>query len=167
MATLGKTTFGTSTTIGAITLASLAASTAGVGREGTVIDNTTNLYIDAMLYLAVKLGSGTVGMDSCVYVYVYGSEDGTTFCESTVTGSDAAITFGTSNNLKLAGVMVFGTSATGTGTQKLLIGSIASCFGGNLPRKWGVVIQNATNIAFSATEGDMVHTYTGIYGNAV
>jgi hypothetical protein len=167
MSTTFKTTFGASTTIGAITLASLAASTVGVGREGTVIDNTSDLYLDAMLYLAIKLGSGTIGMDSCVYVYVYGSEDGTNFNESTVTGSNAAITFGTSHNLKLAGVMIFGTSVTGTGTQKLTIGSIASCFGGNLPRKWGVVIQNATNIAFSATEGDMVHTYTGLYAVGV
>lgn len=158
-----KNTLGTSTTT-VITLAALAASTAGAGRECTVIDNSSNLYLDAMLYIACKVASGTIGMDKSIYVYLYGSEDGANFEEVMVTGTDAAITFNeTGNNLRLGGVLSFGTSTTGNMTQKMVIPSVAAVFGGVLPRKWGFVIKNATNIALSSTEGDHVHTYTGLY----
>src|SRR5439155_22401332 len=48
------------------TLASLANSAA---RESTAVDNTSNLYLDAMVYLACKLQTGTPGADLAVLVY--------------------------------------------------------------------------------------------------
>ena len=38
--------------------------------------------------------------------------------------------------------------------QKAYIGSVAAFFGGNVPPFFGVVVENKTNLAFSATAGD-------------
>lgn len=139
-----------------ITLASLA--TAGA-RESTAIDNSSNLYIDAMVYVAVKLQAGSPGSDKAVYIYAYGSEDGTNYGDN-VTGSDAAVTMRSPSNLRLIGVI--NTPDSGALTYKSHPMSVASAFGGILPRKWGIVVVNKTNITLSATEGDHDYNYTGI-----
>jgi hypothetical protein len=41
--------------------------------------------------------------------------------------------------------------------------AVAAAFGGILPRKWGFVLTNQTNIAFDATEGNHTKTYSGFY----
>lgn len=151
-----KISYGTSTSI-TCTLASLAQAAA---RECTVVDNGTNLYIDAMLYLAVKLQTGTPGSDKVVNVYLYVSEDGTNYTDN-ATGSDAAVTLRSPTNLIPAGQIACPDS--GGLTYKFVIPSIASICGGILPRKWGIVVENRTNVTFSATEGDHAKTYTGIY----
>ena len=48
-------------------------------------------------------------------------------------------------------------------TYKSVIPSVAQFFGGVLPPKWGFVIENKTNIALSATEGDHAKEYKGVY----
>lgn len=154
-----KEAFGTSTGM-TCTLASLATASA---RESTAVDNTTNLYLDALVYLAVKLQTGTPGSDKCVNVYAYGSEDGTNYTDN-ATGSDAAVTMRAPTNLRLIGVIL--TPDSGGLTYKGGPFSVAPAFGGILPRKWGVVVENRTNITLSATEGDHAKTYTGVYATS-
>jgi hypothetical protein len=154
-----KEAFGTSTAI-TCTLASLAAAAA---REGTAVDNTSNLYLDAMLYLALKLQAGTPASDKAIYIWFYGSEDGTNYTDN-ATGSDAALTMRSPSNLR--GPFVISTPDAGGLTYKGVIGSVAAFFGGTLPRKWGFVVQNQTNIAFDATEGNHTKTYTGVYATS-
>lgn len=151
-----KTLYGTSTAV-TITLTSLAN---GASRESTAIVNTTNLFLDAMLYVAVTLAAGTPvdGID----VYLYASEDGTNYDEN-VTGTDAAITPRTPTNLVLLGRIQ--TATAGALTYKKAFLSIAAAFGGVLPRKWGVVITNQSGLALAAT-GNTV-SYTGINASHV
>lgn len=118
-----KTEFGTSTAI-TITLASLATATA---RECTVIDNTSNKFLDAMVYLAIKLQTGTPASDRAIYVWFYGSEDGTNYTDN-ATGSDAAVTMRSPSNLR--GPFVIATPDSGALTYKAVIGSVAAFFGG-------------------------------------
>jgi len=139
-----------------ITLASLAQAAA---RECTAIDNSNNLYLDAVLYLAIPLQAGTPGSDKAIYVWFYGSEDGTNYTDN-ATGSDAAVTLRSPTNLR--GPFVIATPDSGALTYKAVIGSVAAFFGGVLPRKWGFVVQNMTNLTFNATEGSLIKTYTGI-----
>ena len=40
-----------------LTLSALANSTAGVGRQATMVDNTTNLYLSALVSLNIKVGT--------------------------------------------------------------------------------------------------------------
>ncbi len=155
-----KELLATSTSI-TCTLASLAS---GSSRECTAIDNGTNLYLDALVYLAIALQTGTPAGDKCVYVYAYGSEDGTNYGDN-ATGTDAAVTMRSPTNLRLIGMI--NTPDAGALTYKSQPMSVAAAFGGILPRKWGIVIQNATGVAFNATEGNHTKTFTGINTQSV
>ena len=149
--------YATSTTI-TITLASLASS-ATASRESTAIDNTSNLYLDAMVYLAIPLQTGTPANDKAIYVYFYGSEDGTNYTDN-ATGRDAALTLRVPTNLR--GPWIISCPDSGALTYKTVIPSVASFFGGEMPRKWGLVVNNYTGTTFNATEGNLIKTYTGI-----
>lgn len=151
-----KLAYGSSTGI-TCTLASLATTNA---RESTAVVNTTNLYLDALVQVQVKLQTGTPSSDKAVYVYAYGSEDGTNYADN-ASGSDAAITLRVPTALRLIGIIPCPDS--GGLTYKSQPFSVASAFGGSLPRKWGIVIENQTGIALSATEGDHAKRYTGVY----
>jgi len=153
-----KLAYASSTAI-PITLASLASS-ATAGREGTASDNGTNLYIDALVQVKVKLQTGTPVNDKAVYIYVYGSEDGTTYTDN-ASGTDAAITLRDPPVMALLGAISCPDSGALTYESQPM--SVAQAFGGILPRKWGIVVRNYTGVAFSATEGDHSAKYTGVY----
>jgi hypothetical protein len=152
-----KVTYGTSTAL-TITLASLASS-ATAGRESTVVDNTSNLYLDAIIGGKFTLQTGSPANDKAVYLYVYGSEDGSIYTDN-ATGSDAAITLRVPSAMPI--VLAMPMPDSGALTYEIPPVSIAAAFGGYLPRKWGVVVRNYTGLTFSATGGDHAITYTGI-----
>lgn len=138
-----------------ITLASLASASA---RECTAVDNSGNLYLDALVYLALKLPSGTIAGNKAVYVWFYGSEDGTNYTTN-ATGTDAAVTMDSPSNLR--GPFIIVTPAQSR-TYKAII-PVAQFFGGILPAKWGFVIENQSGIAFDSTEGNHTKEYRGVY----
>ena len=75
--TTDKIAYGSSTGI-TCTLASLASS-ATVGRTCTAVVNTSNLFDDVLVTLAIKTGAGAPANDKAVYAYLFGSEDGTNY----------------------------------------------------------------------------------------
>lgn len=149
-------TYGTSTAI-TCSLASLANSTT-VGRQCTVVDNSSNKFDDALLTLAIK--TGTVSTPISLNVYIFGSEDGTTFDsdDALVGATDAAYTVNAASNLRGPVVMNCPTSAK----VYTKIISIASFFGGVMPRKWGFVVVNNSGGNLDSTEGNHTKSYTGI-----
>ena len=149
-----KEAFGTSTSI-TITANSLGS---GSARESTAVDNTTNLYLDAIVRVSVNVG--TVAAPKEVRVYVVGSEDGTIY-EDPATGSDAAITLEDPPVTKLARVIPVPTSSK---TYEALF-SVAQCFGGVMPRKWSIIIDNQTGAALAASGNSA--SYTGVYNTVV
>ena len=153
-----KVAYGTSTAI-TCTLASLASSSSA-GRGCAAVDNTSNLFDDALVTVAVKTSSSALANDKACYIYVYGSEDATNYNGSSAEaeGTDAAVTLDSPTNL--LGPVVLACPATST-TYKTVF-AIAQFFGGNMPRKWGVVVQNYTGQALDSTEGNHQKTYTGV-----
>ena len=147
--------FGTSTAI-TITLNSLTAS-ATVGRQSTVIDNTSNLYVDALV-TAIITTAGSVASPFTVNVYVSGSEDGTNFDQDTAVmgASDAGYTIDSPTNLRLAAII--NCSTTAKVYNKIF--SVAQLFGGVMPRKWVVVVTNTTGATLSSSGNSM--SYSGI-----
>lgn len=138
-----------------ISLASLADH---AERQSDVIDNSSNLYLDAHIQLKVKTGS-TVSGDKAVYVYAYGTTDSSGLGYSGgASGSDSAFS-GTLANTKLIGVI--STPATGTSYESDII-SVAAGFGGSLPSKWGIIVENRSGSALDATESNHVKKYVGI-----
>jgi hypothetical protein len=153
-----KIAYGASTAL-TISLASLASSQ-DAGRESTAVDNTANLYHDYICQVKIKLQAGTPAADRAVYIYVYGTEDGTTYTDN-ATGSDAAITLRNPPNAKLAQIIACPDS--GALTYESQPFSIAKTFDWLLPRKWGVIVRNNTNVTFDATGGNHTVKQTGIY----
>lgn len=154
-----KEKFATAASI-TITLASLANTSA---RESTALDNTSNLYLDAHVQLKVKSGT-TVSDDKAVYVYAYGTVDSSGVGYSgDATGSDAAYG-GAIDNVKLIGVISTPTAATSYVSDVM---SVANAFGGSLPTKWGIIVENKTGDALDSTEANHVKKYTGVTAQSV
>lgn len=153
--TTDKIAYATST---AITITAPASSSTA-GQCCAAVDNITNLYDDAMVNVVVVFPNSATANDKAYYIYVYGSEDGTNYNISTnemaSPGTNAAITFDVPTNLKGPVVME---TITQNKTYTQIIGSIAAFFGGVMPRKWGVAIQNYSG----QTATTLTVTYTGI-----
>jgi hypothetical protein len=162
MATI-KTAYSTTNTAITITLAALGNN---AGRSSAAVDNSTNLYLDAVLRCKVGIGT-TTGTDNAVYVYGYGSEDNVNFGGNFTSGTDAAITTSGANFVPL-GVISTATFPPVTSTDyTLYVGSVANSFGGNLPKYWGVAILNASGGSLVNTAANHAITYTGIQATSV
>jgi hypothetical protein len=139
---------------------SLASITSGGTQQSTTVDNTGNMFVDVLVQLSVKLSTGTPSGEKVIYVYVFGSEDGTRLTDN-VSGTDGTITLREPTNLRLLGAIY--TPDAGGLTYVSNPMSLLAAFGGlTIPRKWGIVVQNQTGVTFSGTEGDHQKTYTGI-----
>jgi hypothetical protein len=150
-----------------ISLASLATTVADppVGRESTEIDNSSNLYEDAIVDFTVKGGttptvnkSGNIG----VYAVTY---DGSTYKRPAgATGSDAGLTLSSAGAygtlIKVGATFIF--NAT-TGTN--YTGSFSVCWALGLtvlPIRWGLFFFHDSVAALDATGGNHTFRYTGI-----
>lgn len=134
------------TTNFAITLASLANASS---RESTAISAVVGGtgYDDYMLQFSLGIATPTSSGDKAVYIWFYGSADGTNFTEP-ATGTDAAITIGTNHNLVGPYTVAI---AVGTLQYDICIGSVSQFFGGIMPKKFGIVIENQAGGALNAT----------------
>lgn len=150
MATTTKLAYATSTSI-TISFNSISDGTA---RESTAVDNTSNLYLDAIVRVSVAVG--TVASEKRVLVYAYGSEDGSTYPD-TVTGSDAAITLENPTVVTLACAIP---TPSNSKTYESDAFSIARLYGGVMPRKWGLIVANRSGAALSGSGNSA--SYTGI-----
>lgn len=143
-----------------ITLASLANSTAGVGRQSTMIDNSTNLYQGALIALSIKVGT-TPTANSLIDVYLLRSnKDITAIRDDGAGASDAGLTV--VNAQKLGSILV-NTATTGT-VYKALFDTRAL---GALGNEWGIAIVNGSGVALDATEANHTKSWQGIYQTAV
>ena len=151
-----KAKFGASNQSITVTLASLA--TAGV-RSAAAIDNSTNVYLDALVQVKVKTGGSGTTSTGYVNVYAYGTADGgTSYPEGC--GTDTTVTLTAPTNLRLIGVINAVSNATTYISEPM---SVAGAFGGILPDHWGVAIENQTGGTFDATGGNFSVFYQGIY----
>lgn len=139
-----------------ITLASLANSAVGVGRQSTLIDNTTNLYTSALVSVKITTGTSPIG-NSPLYVYLIRSDNNGTPIEDDGAGaSDAAWT---ANNAQLLGVL---NTKASPSTGDVLTGVFDTKALGSLGPKWGIGIVNNTGVALNATGGNHVISYIGV-----
>ncbi len=143
-----------------ITLNSLSNSSA---RQSAVLDNSSNLYLDVLIGGGFKTASGTLGTNPAVVIWVSGLTDGTNYGGSngsnTLGGGDASFTMpsNTGNLVLLAQVPINAAAAT----EYMEPRSLASAFGGTLPQKVVVVVQNSTGLSLDSSAGGTVY-YTGI-----
>ena len=161
MASNINTKYGTQGQAITITLASLANNGQ---RQSTVVDNTSDLFLDAGVVLKVKSGAASTSATGTVNIYAYGTVDnGTTYTDG-ATGADGAITLTSPPNMKLIGVVNVVANAV---TYIAGPFSVAAAFGGVLPAKWGIVVENKSGGTLDATEGSHAKLYQGDYAQIV
>jgi hypothetical protein len=156
-----KQKFGTNGQTITISLGSLGNNSA---RESTYIDNGTNLFLDALVGVRVRSNSSGTSSTGSVLVYAYGTINGGSNYTEGATGSDAAITLTSPTNLRLVGVINVVANST---TYSAGPFSVATAFGGTLPERWGVVIENRSGAALDATGGNHVVLYQGVLAQTV
>lgn len=157
-----KTEYGSSSAV-TITLASLASSSTLVaGRESTAIDNSTNKYLDFLL--AGFVTTGTSPTAGTIEIDVVGCQDDTTWPD-VFDGTDSNETI-TSSDIKnaicrYAASMV--TDATSNRAYPFGPVSVASLFGGSLPKKWVVFCAHSTVASLNATGTNHSILITPVY----
>lgn len=144
-----KQAFGTATAF-TITLNSLASS-GTAGRESTVVDNSTDLMLDALVEVRISYPNSAPANDKAIYVFAYGSLDGTNYPEG-LTGADAAYTFLGSAGALTTALRLIGTIPANQNTDKRYGPfPVAPAFGGILPVKWGIACLNYSGQTLAAS----------------
>jgi len=142
------------------TLASLAT---GNARGVAAVDNTTDLYIDALCQFRVKTGTGT-SATSVVNFYAVGSLDNSALFPDGWAGTNAAVTQIVPPNSVLVYTLACPTASTSYITEVFSIAKgLSPIFGGILPPYWGLIVANTSGSTLSSTEGDHLKKFTGVY----
>lgn len=155
-----------------ITLTGLPSNSVGVlttGQSSLAISNTGAgaFFLDA--FIGGKLTVGASPTDARqIEVWAYGNIDDLPTYPDTILGTDAqkVMAIGSKNaSLKL--LSVIGTDPTSNKTYYFGPTSIASAFGGMLPKSWGVFITQNTAVSLNTTGSNHSITYTPIYETVV
>lgn len=155
-----KPLYGTEKQSISITLTSL---TTGSTRGSLVIDNTAGLFLDVLVQAQIKSGASAVSANGFVNFYAYGTVDAVdTLYPDGSTGIDQAITLTVPPNAKLIGTMNMVANAVIYVSQPM---SVALAFGGVMPEKWGIFVENQSGGTFDGTTAAAF--YQGVQGQSV
>jgi hypothetical protein len=147
--------FGTNNQTITITIASLGSTSA---RESTVIDNTSNLFMDVKVQVKVKTNAAGTSATGAVNIFAYATADNGTTYSGGATGSDAAYT-----NNKDALIYLGSLPTVANATTYVSMFNLSRAFGyGGIPAKWGIVLDNQSGAALDATGGSHSAVYQGI-----
>jgi len=159
-----KTTYGSNTTID-MDLSSLATSATFIaGRESDQVDNTSDLFVDAIVQGKVTVGT-TPTANTSIQIYVWGADVAlSTTPIDVLDGVDSDETL--TNTGILNSALRFATSivvlaATSDVTYNIVPFSVAQLFGGVMPKFWGLFIAHDTAVNLNATNNDLL-SYHGI-----
>lgn len=151
-------------TIGLHSTPLASSSSFTTGRESSVIDNTTNKYVDALLAGQITVGT-TPTVNTQINVYVFAPLDDTPTYPDVMDGTDSDETLTSAGVgqgfLKLAAVLSVDST---TSNRSYAFGpvSVAQLFGGVLPPRWGVFVSHNTGVALNSTSGNHFIKYTGV-----
>lgn len=128
-----------------LTVTNLQSKTSSVtgGWQSDAVDNTTDLWDDAQVFVEIAAVNTAPGGHKRIYVCAYGSVDTlyTSTGDGVPSGIEGNITFPDVTTLEW-GVPIIGTIPYPVLNKALSGGpfGVARGFGGLLPRKWGVLI---------------------------
>jgi hypothetical protein len=133
-------------------------------RSSAAVDNTSSLFLDALVQIKIKSGASGVSSVGVVNVYAYGTSDGGTTYGGGETGmgTDASVTLSSPPNIRLIGTINVVGNATTYASGPF---SVAQAFGGILPDHWGIVIENKTGAALDGTTASA--WYQGVQAQVV
>lgn len=147
-----------------ISPASLATSATFVaGRESTVVDNTSNKFVDALVAGIVTVGT-TPTINTQIVIYVFSALDDVPTYPDVMDGTDSAETVTSvgvgRGYLKLAAILEV--DATTSNRVYPFTFTVAQLFGGIMPKRWGLFVAHNTGVNLNATGGNHVFQFWGI-----
>ncbi|MFO0801463.1 MAG: hypothetical protein U0804_28695 [Gemmataceae bacterium] len=149
---------GTSSSGGLTSLAS--SSTFLAGYEWFVVDNTTELALDYQIQGNITVGT-TPTANTEIRLYVVASFDGSTWPD-VFDGTASAETV--TNAGVMSGFMVLAkviqVTATTSNVAMPFSFTVASLFGGTVPKKFVVYVAHNTGVNLNATAGNHTYLYT-------
>ena len=153
-------------------ISSLAGSATFVaGRECTQIDNSSNLFVDALVNVDGITGHASTAptIGQLIALYCWGADTSlATTAIDVLDGTDSAETLAhvsVLNSLRLAGVSAV-TEATAGLVYYIQPFSVAQLFGGIMPKFWGLFLSHNHTGALAASQSGLF-SYNGItYTNA-
>lgn len=151
MTATGKDTFASLGTF-TITLAALASSAVGVGRQSVLIDNTANRFSEANIYCKFTVGTPTA--NTLIYVYLL-RRDNVSLADDNAGTGDASLTV--VNAPLLGNVLVSGTTVNAAYSASFNTRQF-----GALGPQWGVAVVNSSGATLNGTAGSHSITYVGI-----
>ena len=151
------------------TLANLAESSdRTTGRESDLVDNSSNKYLDFLLAGKITTGTSPTSGEH-IEVWVWGQLDDTPSYPDGITGSDAAFSFSSTNIRNSGFKLAWSTAIDSTNDETYWMPpiSIADLFGGNIPKKWGVIVTQSSDANLNNTASNQKLWYTPIYETVV
>jgi hypothetical protein len=150
-----KTAFGTATAF-TKTNANLANS-ATAGWKSNAIDNSSDLYLDVLVSIELAAVNTAPGSSKTLWLFAYSLIEGTTAYASTgdgtIDGTEGAVTFPDMTTigsvLPILGIVPYGVQNKAINSPAF---SVAQCFGGILPPKWGIAMVNHTGMTLNVTD---------------
>lgn len=141
--------YGSEQTLTVTNLHSLANS-ATAGWQSTAVDNSSDLYVDAMVYFVLDFANTAPANSRGVFVFAY-SGIGSSYTNP-ASGSEGTITLPdvSANPLSLR-TIGFIPYVTQDEIVESAHFSVAAAFGGVLPTKWGIVLMNHSGAALAAS----------------
>lgn len=131
----------------------MASKTSGQGRRSAAVDNSTNLYIDALVLVSLTVGTVTAPARFDVYAYA-SADDGTTYETGGSTDADW-------NTIRGDEKFLFTVACYTNTTAFAGVGTVARAYG-KMPRNWGIIISQTNCGTLSATEGNHLKKFEGV-----
>jgi hypothetical protein len=161
-----KVAFGTATAF-TKTNANLATSTTA-GWMSNAIDNTSNLYLDALVHAEFAAVNTAPANSRAIYLFAYSLVDGaasayTSSGDTVPSGSEGTLTF-PDFTLNAIPMPILGVVPYPVQNKAINGGpfSVAQCFGGVLPPKWGIAMLNHSGMTLSVTNIKYIEVYNTV-----
>lgn len=147
------------------TLANLATSAdLSVGRQSSVIDNTSDLVLDEFVAGKITAGTSPTNLKK-IQVYAFGQVEDTPTYPGGAGASDAAWTPATPLASYLKLIATIATDATSDKAYWFGPIALAVFFGGVIPPRWGLWVTHNTAQNLKNAGGDQALWHQPIYNN--
>ena len=131
------------------------ASSATAGWKSNAIDNSSNLYLDALVSIELAAVNTAPASNQAVYLYAYSLIEGSAYAstgDGTIDGTEGTVTFPNISTLQIVlpilGIVPYPVQNRAINSPAF---SVARCFGGILPPKWGIAMVNFSGMTLSVT----------------
>jgi hypothetical protein len=154
-----KQAFSSVSTMSATIMTNLVSSSTS-GWQSAEVDNSSNLYMDAICQTRFTFAKTNPANDKAVYIYTWGAVD--TDHTYSMGSTQGLVTIQSDNNLKLAAIVAYPSSGITAWSSPF---SIAQCYGGIMPARWGLAVLNYSGAALTDALNPVVQ-YRGVYATA-